>query len=107
MRFLKSLQGLIYILKYLQEWEAEQKAKALSAAEGWNPDAEGEEAADEANSDDEELPFACFICRKPWEECRDPVVSTPLQSVCQSEACEQQPIMGQILLEGFPDPASP
>lgn len=58
-----------------QEWEAEQKAKALRAAEGWNPDAEGEQADEAEDSDEEELPFACFICRKPWEECRDPVVS--------------------------------
>ena len=34
--------------------------------------------------EDDELPFACFICRRPWAEAQDPVVTR-----CKHYFCEQ------------------
>ena len=34
--------------------------------------------------EEDELPFACFICRRPWSECQDPVVTR-----CKHYFCEQ------------------
>jgi len=48
-----------------QEWEAEQRAKKLALIEGLDEEAE-------SSSDDDEVPFACLICR---EEFKHPVVT--------------------------------
>jgi hypothetical protein len=37
-----------------------------------------------ATDEDDELPFACFICRRPWAEAQDPVVTR-----CRHYFCEQ------------------
>ncbi len=52
---------------------------------GWNPDQEdGEEGAQPAeDEDDDGLPFACFTCRKPWEECKSAVITK-----CKHYFCE-------------------
>lgn len=34
--------------------------------------------------EDDELPFACLICRRPWAEAQDPVVTR-----CKHYFCEQ------------------
>jgi len=61
-----------------QDWAQQEKAKQQAILEGWNPDAEAADggAADngEEEPDDDELPFACFICRRRWEDCQ---VCTP------------------------------
>ena len=69
----------------LQDWAQQEKAKQQTILEGWNPDAEaadGGAAVDgEEEPDDNELPFACFICRRRWENCQvcthAPVLSVP------------------------------
>lgn len=47
----------------------------------------GDEEGGAAKGEDEEddgLPFACWICRQPWEQCTDPVVTK-----CGHHFCEQ------------------
>lgn len=66
-----------------QEWEEKQKKLQQKAAEGWVPGEDGNEEAAASDSDEDELPFACYICRRPWEECQDPVVTR-----CRHYFCE-------------------
>jgi RING finger protein 113A len=42
-----------------QEWEAEQRAKKAALIEGLDPESE-------SSSDDDDVPFACLICREPF-----------------------------------------
>ncbi|KAF8065524.1 zZinc finger CCCH domain-containing protein 1 [Scenedesmus sp. PABB004] len=66
------------------EWEAEQKRRQEALTKGWNPDGEDEE--EEPAEEEDELPFACYICREPWAECKsDPVVTRCKHYFC--EAC--------------------
>ncbi len=68
-----------------QDWQEEQKRKLEEKMKGWNPE-DGEEGGDgkpaEENEDDD-LPFACFSCRRPWAECKNPVVTR-----CKHYFCE-------------------
>lgn len=67
-------------------WEEEQKRKAEALAKGWNPDADGEEEEEAgAAREDDDLPFACFICREPWEACKSP----PVVTRCKHYFCEK------------------
>ncbi len=67
-------------------WEEEQKRKAEALAKGWNPDGDGEEDEEQAGArEDDELPFACFICREPWEACK----SSPVVTRCKHYFCEK------------------
>lgn len=71
----------------LQQWEDEQKAKRKAKLEGWDPDKELDEdelAAAAAAELDDGIPFACYICRKAWEECKNPVVSRCRHYFCES-----------------------
>ncbi|KAI4333901.1 hypothetical protein L6164_018655 [Bauhinia variegata] len=61
-----------------KEWEEAEKARKKRLAAGEDPDEEGADLTDE--DDDDELPFACFICRKPFV---DPVVTK-----CKHYFCE-------------------
>ena len=61
-----------------QEWDERQAAKKQTA----NFDPYAEDAQDEEEEDD--LPFACYICRRPWEDVQDPVVTQ-----CKHYFCEQ------------------
>jgi RING finger protein 113A len=58
----------------VQEWNQQEKAKQQKILEGWEPDAEAAEGGVAADEDeeapDDELPFACFICRRRWEDCQ-------------------------------------
>ncbi len=36
----------------------------------------GDDEEEEAEDEDDELPFACYLCRKPWAEISDPVSLT-------------------------------
>ncbi|KAG2437604.1 hypothetical protein HYH02_011244 [Chlamydomonas schloesseri] len=67
-------------------WEEEQKRKAEALAKGWNPDGDGEEDEEQGGGrEDDELPFACFICREPWEACKSP----PVVTRCKHYFCEK------------------
>ncbi|GLC54966.1 hypothetical protein PLESTB_000925700 [Pleodorina starrii] len=74
-------------------WEEEQKRKAEALAKGWNPDGDGEEEGEGGEGDDaaaarggeEELPFACFVCREAWEACKGP----PVVTRCRHYFCEK------------------
>lgn len=65
-----------------RDWEEEQKARKERERQGW-VDANDSDANQESDRDDE-MPFACFICREPWASCTDPVVTT-----CGHYFCEQ------------------
>jgi RING finger protein 113A len=65
-----------------QEWEAKQKKQREAILAGWDPDKASDD--DEEAEDGDDLPFACHICRRPWEECQDPVVTK-----CKHYFCEQ------------------
>jgi len=43
----------------------------------------GEEEAGEGEEEDDGVPFACLLCRRPWEEAPDPVVT-----LCRHHFCE-------------------
>jgi RING finger protein 113A len=65
-----------------REWEEEQKRKREALLKGWDPDKGDLE--DEEQEAVDELPIACWTCRKPWEECKDPVVTR-----CKHYFCEK------------------
>ena len=62
----------------MQEWDERQAAKKQIA--NFDPYAE----APEDDEEDDDLPFACYICRRPWEEVQEPVVTQ-----CKHYFCEQ------------------
>ena len=68
-----------------REWEEKQKKEAerKKQEDAW---ADGGEAEQKEGDDDDDdgLPFACFICRRPWDEESDPVVTR-----CGHYFCEQ------------------
>ncbi len=61
----------------VQEWDERQAAKKQIA--NFDPYAEAPEEEEE-----DDLPFACYICRRPWEEVQEPVVTQ-----CKHYFCEQ------------------
>lgn len=65
-----------------RDWDTQQKEKRERLLAGWKPEDEEEEAKD--SEEDDELPFACLICRRPWAEAQDPVVTR-----CKHYFCEQ------------------
>ena len=65
---------------YMQEWNERQKR--LQEAK-W-----GDNDEEPSKDEDDGLPFACYICRKPWEEVADPVVTRCKHYFC--EACALQ-----------------
>ena len=69
-------------LAHAQEWNERQKR--LQEAK-W-----GHQGSDEEGGEDKDdgLPFACYVCRKPWEEVADPVVTRCKHYFC--EACALQ-----------------
>ncbi|CEP03581.1 unnamed protein product (mitochondrion) [Plasmodiophora brassicae] len=66
-----------------REWEAEQQA--LKARGGAAADAENYEIHD-GDDDDDNLPFACAICREPFT---DPVVTKCMHYFCQACALKR------------------
>ncbi|DBA91237.1 hypothetical protein WJX79_004262 [Trebouxia sp. C0005] len=60
-----------------KEWDERQAAKKQIA--NFDPYAEAPEEEEE-----DDLPFACYICRRPWEEVQEPVVTQ-----CKHYFCEQ------------------
>ncbi|KAF9907962.1 hypothetical protein BX616_000275 [Lobosporangium transversale] len=62
-----------------QEWEAEQRAKKLALIEGLDEEAE-------SSSDDDDVPFACLICR---EEFKHPIVTKCNHYFCESCALKR------------------
>lgn len=72
-----------------REWEEKQKAKQEQMLQfldkgGDMNDIDSDGKGSEDSDEDDEVPFACFICRKPWSECKDPVVTR-----CGHYFCEQ------------------
>ncbi|KAF9540715.1 hypothetical protein EC957_003863 [Mortierella hygrophila] len=58
-----------------QEWEAEQRAKKAALIEGLDPEAES------SSDDDEDVPFACLLCREPF--------TRPVVTKCNHYFCEK------------------
>lgn len=44
----------------------------------------GDDEEEEAEEEGDELPFACYLCRKPWAEIRDPVVTRCKHYFCET-----------------------
>ncbi len=69
-----------------RDWKAkekEEKERKLSKhKQGVGSDEDIEEGGEEPDVEDD-LPFACFLCRKPWDQESDPVVTK-----CQHYFCE-------------------
>jgi len=65
-----------------KEWEEKEKARKRAMAMGGGDDGEGDGGDDDDDDEDDEntLPFACFLCRRPFE---DPVVTK-----CKHYFCE-------------------
>ncbi|KAI3438125.1 hypothetical protein D9Q98_000566 [Chlorella vulgaris] len=63
-----------------RDWDAQQKEKRDKLLAGWKPE---DEEADEESEEEDPLPFACLICRRPWSEAQDPVVTK-----CKHYFCE-------------------
>lgn len=61
-----------------KEWAEKEEEKRQAIARGEDPDAPREKVS--TSIDDDGLPFACFICRKPF---KDPVVT-----LCDHHFCE-------------------
>lgn len=64
-----------------QEWEAREK-KVQEAKWG------EQESGDEGDGEDDGLPFACYICREPWEQVANPVVTKCKHYFCEKCALE-------------------
>ncbi|BBN07019.1 RING finger protein 113A [Marchantia polymorpha subsp. ruderalis] len=60
-----------------KEWDESQKKKKDRIVQGLP---EEEEAGEEDSDEDDELPFACFICREPFKE--------PVMTHCKHYFCE-------------------
>ncbi|KAK3837999.1 MAG: hypothetical protein JOS17DRAFT_732409 [Linnemannia elongata] len=58
-----------------QEWEAEQRAKKAALIEGLDPEAES------SSDEDDDVPFACLICREPFNR--------PVVTKCNHYFCEK------------------
>ncbi|KAG0304536.1 hypothetical protein BGZ97_001435 [Linnemannia gamsii] len=58
-----------------QEWEAEQRAKKAALIEGLDPEAES------SSDEDDDVPFACLICREPFTH--------PVVTKCNHYFCEK------------------
>jgi RING finger protein 113A len=71
-----------------REWEQEQKKKEREALDKLleTGASDGEEIQDEELDEDDNLPFACFICRKPF---KDPVVTKCGHYFCEGCALKQ------------------
>ena len=62
----------------MQEWNDRQKRVENAK---WGEDEDKSDGEEDDGEDD--VPFACYICRKPWAEVRDPVVTR-----CKHYFCE-------------------
>ncbi|KAF9425674.1 hypothetical protein BGZ76_003122 [Entomortierella beljakovae] len=62
-----------------QEWEAEQRAKKLALIEGLDEDSD-------SSSDDDDVPFACLICR---EDFKNPIVTKCNHYFCEKCALQR------------------
>jgi RING finger protein 113A len=79
-----------------KEWEEKQKATRERIEAGLLQSDDDEDKVGDTRTrnqgkgtdsgvvDGDQLPFACLICRKPWNECQDPVVTK-----CNHYFCEQ------------------
>ena len=75
-----------------REWDEEQKARKERLARGEVDIEDGEGSGED--SDDEELPFACFICREPFT---DPVVTQCKHYFCEHCALKVSPFSLQSI----------
>ncbi|KAK9837162.1 hypothetical protein WJX81_007360 [Elliptochloris bilobata] len=62
-----------------REWNERQKEQRMARLAGKEEGGEEEE--------DDGVPFACFLCRRPWEEAPDPVVTLCRHHFCEGYEC--------------------
>ncbi len=70
-----------------EEKERQRKEREKAALAGMLAE-DGEGAGPEAEPEDD-LPFACFICRRAWADVRDPVVTKCRHYFCEQCALQQ------------------
>jgi len=68
-----------------KEWQAEEKEREMRRARILAGELEEEEGGGEGGAPDDDLPFACLLCRKPWTQSSAPVVTRCGHHFC--EAC--------------------
>lgn len=78
-----------------REWDENEKRRKARIASGVTDDDEVERAGDDSDEEDE-LPFACFICRQPFT---DPVVTQ-----CKHYFCEHCALKVQFPVVSFQPP---
>eukprot|EP00798_Chlamydomonas_sp_ICE-L_P001066 gene1066-3924_t len=66
-----------------RDWEEEQKQKVEDKKKGLNPD-DDEEEEEKPGRPEDDLPFACYICREEWAKCKNPVMTRCRHYFCQS-----------------------
>ncbi len=73
-----------------QEWEEKQKEErkrleewAARAQQSDDEDGANKGSDEDGDEEDDGLPFACWICRRPWDDQSDPVVTK-----CGHHFCE-------------------
>jgi RING finger protein 113A len=75
---------------YVQEWNERQKK--LQEAK-W-----GDQNSDEDEEENDGLPFACYICRKPWDEVASPVVTKCKHYFCEDCALDHDRRSGKCFV---------
>lgn len=79
-----------------RDWDAAQKSKK-EREKGMNM--AGDEDQDGQRPGDD-LPFACLICKEPWESCADPVVTKCGHYFCETCALRQNSKAGKCFACG-------
>ncbi|KAK9806809.1 hypothetical protein WJX72_003538 [[Myrmecia] bisecta] len=75
-----------------REWDQKQKQLADKKIADWDPDIA---EASGGSGEEDELPFACYICRKPWEECSEPVITRCKHYFCETCALKHNAKSGK------------
>ncbi|KAK9821001.1 hypothetical protein WJX74_000078 [Apatococcus lobatus] len=81
-----------------KQWDEEQKVEREKKLAKWQAEVDSEQEAGSGSDSDDDLPFACYICRRPWEECQDPVVTRCKHYFCEQCALKQNAKMGKCFV---------
>ena len=72
-----------------EEKERQRKEREKAALAGMLGEEEAGDTAAGGAAPEDDLPFACFICRRPWGDVRDPVVTKCRHYFCEQCALQQ------------------
>lgn len=85
-------------MSLVQQWDEEQKVEREKKLAKWQAEVDSEQEVGSGSDSDDELPFACYICRRPWEECQDPVVTRCKHYFCEQCALKQNAKTGKCFV---------